>query len=47
MTRDFLSLGAFSQRDDLLFGISGIHDHPLGSLSYGKQNQNQIPWRQG
>jgi hypothetical protein len=47
MTRDFLSLGAFSQRDDLLFGISGIHDHPLGSLSYGKQNQNQILWRRG
>ncbi|XP_045824235.1 protein indeterminate-domain 7-like [Trifolium pratense] len=46
MTRDFLSLGAFSQRDDLLFSISGIDD-PLGSLSYGKQNQNQTPWRRG
>jgi len=41
MTRDFLSLGAFSQRD--LFNISGI-DGPL-SL-HGKQNQiqNQTPW---
>ncbi|KAI5393517.1 protein indeterminate-domain 7 [Lathyrus oleraceus] len=43
MTRDFLSLGAFSQRD--LFNISGINDDPLGSLSYGKQNHNQNPWR--
>ncbi|GAU34450.1 hypothetical protein TSUD_06610 [Trifolium subterraneum] len=45
MTRDFLSLGAFSQRDDFLFSISGGIDDPLGSLSYGKKNQNQTPWR--
>ncbi|OIW12085.1 hypothetical protein TanjilG_24833 [Lupinus angustifolius] len=41
MTRDFLSLGAFSQRD--FFNISGL-DH-LDSSSYGKQNHNQAPWQ--
>ncbi|XP_061367822.1 protein indeterminate-domain 12-like [Gastrolobium bilobum] len=40
MTRDFLSLKAFSQRE--FFNISEI-DH-LGS-SYGKQNHNQGPWQ--
>ena len=42
MTRDFLGLKAFSQKD--FFNISGF-DH-LGSSSYGKQhNQNQSPWQ--
>lgn len=41
MTKDFLSLGGFSQRE--LFNISGIDT--LDSLSFGKQNQNQTPWR--
>lgn len=48
MTRDFLSLGAaFSQRDhQYLFNMSASDglDYPLGSLSYGKPNQNQAPW---
>lgn len=41
MTRDFLGLKAFSQRD--FFDMSGL-DH-LGSSSYGKQNHNQTPWQ--
>ncbi|KAI4316518.1 hypothetical protein L6164_024497 [Bauhinia variegata] len=41
MTRDFLGLKAFSQRD--IFNLSGF-DH-LGSSSFGKQNQNQTPWQ--
>ncbi|OIW03142.1 hypothetical protein TanjilG_11779 [Lupinus angustifolius] len=40
ITRDFLGLGAFSQRG--FFNISGL-EH-LDS-SYGKQNQNQAPWQ--
>lgn len=40
MTRDFMGLRAFSQRD--FFNISEL-DH-LGSSSYGKQNHNQAPW---
>ncbi|XP_028807045.1 protein indeterminate-domain 11 [Neltuma alba] len=41
MTRDFLGLKAFSQKD--FFNISGL-DH-LGSSSYGKQSRNQTPWQ--
>lgn len=42
MTRDFLGLKAFSQKD--FFNISGL-DH-LGSSSYGdKQGRNQTPWQ--
>lgn len=45
MTKDFLSLAAFSQRDQYLFNISANIDDPLASLSFGKQNQNQTFWR--
>ncbi|CAL0332716.1 unnamed protein product [Lupinus luteus] len=41
MTRDFLSLGAFSQRD--FFNISELGH--LDSSSYGKQNHIQAPWQ--
>lgn len=41
MTRDFLGLKAFSQKD--FFNISGL-DH-LASSSYGKQSRNQTPWQ--
>ncbi|KAI9106918.1 hypothetical protein K1719_022446 [Acacia pycnantha] len=42
MTRDFLGLKAFSQKD--FFNISGL-DHLGSSTSYGKQSRNQTPWQ--